>query len=209
MPSLSPPDDSASTRQSLRHALRRELRARRRALSASQQKIAARHLAQHLSRLPALRKSRRIALYWPMDGEIDPRGLQGMDDFSGHEFYLPVLQRFPAGTLRFARSRKHGPRLQKNRFGIPEPRGRRALPAAAMDVILLPLTGFDAKGNRLGMGGGFYDRTLAVQHWRGHQRPLLIGVAHACQEMEQLPLQSWDVPLHWVVSDRRALKARR
>ncbi len=144
-----------------------------------------------------------------MDGEIDPRGLQGLDHFSGHEFYLPVLQRFPANTLRFAYSTKQSSRLQKNRFGIPEPRGRRPLPASAMDVILLPLTGFDAEGNRLGMGGGFYDRTLAAQHWRGQRRPLLIGVAHACQEVEQLPLQGWDVPLHWVVSDRRALKARR
>lgn len=182
-----------------RAQLRRELRARRRALSPAQQAAAARALAHRLATLPLLRHARDIALYWPVDGEIDPRLLARR--CRGHRFYLPVLQAFPAGTLRFAPWRA-GDRLARNRFGIPEPRGSATRPARALDALLLPLTGFDARGNRLGMGGGFYDRTLAF-HRHGQRRPLLVGVAHACQQVPALPVQAWDVPLAVVVTDLR------
>jgi 5-formyltetrahydrofolate cyclo-ligase len=189
-----------------RSRLRRELRAARRALSPAQQKVAAHALARRLAQLPALRRATRIALYWPMDGEIDPRALRQLRHFSRHRFYLPVLQRFPAGTLRFAPWQAEGRRMLRNRFGIPEPRGRVQLTARHMDAILLPLTGFDAQGNRLGMGGGFYDRTLAGLRHRHH--PLLVGVSHACQEVAALPLQPWDVPLALVVTDRHTFRCR-
>lgn len=202
MPPLSP-DASASTRKSLR----RELRARRRALSASQQKIAARELARRLASLPFLQKAKRIALYWPMDGEIDPRALRQLKHFSRHEFHLPVLQNFPGNTLRFARWQPSG-KMQPNRFGIPEPRHSRPLPARRMDAILMPLTGFDAQGNRLGMGGGFYDRTLAFRQRRGQCRPTLIGIAHACQQVGELAAAAWDIPLDWVVTDRHRFRTR-
>ncbi|MDQ8038467.1 MAG: 5-formyltetrahydrofolate cyclo-ligase [Pedobacter sp.] len=191
-----------------RAIFRRELRQKRRALSPSQQKIAAQRLARHLAALPALQQARRIALYWPVDGEIDARALAHQSNFSRHDFYLPVLQAFPANTLRFARW-PQAQRQQRNRFGIPEPRGRRALPAQKMDAILLPLTGFDAQGNRLGMGGGFYDRTLAFKRRCGHKsagKPLLIGVAHACQQVPSLPAADWDVGLPLVVTDRKIFR---
>ncbi len=191
-----------------RTLFRRELRQKRRALSASQQKIAARHLAQHLATLATLQQARRIALYWPVDGEIDPRGLARLALFSRHAFYLPVLQAFPAGTLRFAAWPRRR-RLHRNRFKIPEPRGCRTLPAEKMDAILLPLTGFDLQGNRLGMGGGFYDRTLAFKRRGGQQstsKPLLIGVAHACQQVPKLPAADWDVGLSLVVTDKKIFR---
>lgn len=182
-----------------RARLRRELRARRRQLSPRQQQSAARHLAQALSRLPQLRRARRIALYWPVDGEIDARLLRQQRGLQQRQLYLPVLQVFPPDTLRFRHWRDD--RLARNRFGIPEPRRGRALPAQAMDVILLPLTGFDRRGNRLGMGGGFYDRSLAF-HRHGQPRPRLVGVAHHCQELAALPAAPWDIPLHMIVTDR-------
>lgn len=196
----SPPPDSD------RAALRRQLRAARRALTAPQQQLAARRLTHELSLLPALRQARRIALYWPMDGEIDPRALRRHQRLARHDFYLPVLSAFPASTLRFVRWRPGMP-LHRNRFGIPEPAGRRRLMASKMDVVLLPLTGFDAAGNRLGMGGGFYDRTLAFMR-HGQPRPLLIGLAHACQQVARLPAASWDVPLALVATDRGLVRPR-
>lgn len=138
-----------------------------------------------------------------MDGEIDPRGLTTLP---GRHFYLPVLQPFPALTLRFARWRPGMP-LHRNRFGIPEPAGRRTVAARQLDAVLLPLTGFDDRGNRLGMGGGFYDRTLAFRR-RGGQQPLLVGVAHACQRLERLPVAAWDVPLQLLATDRQVLRPR-
>lgn len=191
-----------------RAIFRRELRQKRRALSPSQQKIAARGLARQLATLPTLQHSQRIALYWPVDGEIDPRTLARLPQFSRHDFYLPVLQAFPANTLRFAHW-SCSCKQQRNRFGIPEPRGRKALSAKSMDVILLPLTGFDTQGNRLGMGGGFYDRTLAFKRRCGHKsagKPLLIGVAHACQQVTSLPTEDWDVGLPLVVTDRKIFR---
>lgn len=77
-----------------------------------------------------------------------------------------------------------------------------------MDIILLPLTGFDARGNRLGMGGGFYDRTLAFRQRAGQRRPLLVGIAHACQEVPLIPSASWDIPLDRIVTDRQASRIR-
>lgn len=188
-----------------RATLRRQLRAARRALSSAQQAAAARRLADRLAALPALRGARRIALYWPMDGEIDPRPLRAR--LPRATFYLPVLQPFPAGTLRFARWGR-GQRLARNRFGIPEPRGRRTVSARQLDVVLMPLTGFDTAGNRLGMGGGFYDRTLAF-HRHGSRRPLLAGVAHECQQVPALPVADWDIRPHRLVTDRRSLRPRR
>lgn len=190
-----------------RSRLRKQLRAMRRALSPAAQRRAARELARRLGQLPAVKCARRIALYWPMDGEIDPRPLRRQHGLRNAHFYLPVLHACPASTLRFVRWTP-GERMARNRFGIPEPRRRRPLAARHMDVILMPLTGFDARGNRLGMGGGFYDRTLAFTRHGGHH-PLLVGVAHDCQQVPALPAERWDVPLHRIVTDRRRLSPRR
>lgn len=189
-----------------RAELRRELRGRRRALSVQQQRVAARELAHRLRDLPALACARRVALYWPNDGEIDPRLLQRLKP-RRQQLHLPVLQSFPAQTLRFVR---WSPRLRmaRNRFGIPEPRRGTLLPAREMDVILLPLVGFDARGNRLGMGGGFYDRTLAFLQQTPRPRPLLLGLAHAVQQLPQLESAHWDVPLQLIVTDRHVIRPR-
>ena len=186
-----------------RTELRRELRGRRRALSLFTQRIAARQLAQKLRALPALKSARHVALYWPNDGEIDPRQLCHLT--RRQKFYLPVLHACPADTLRFVRWRP-GMRLTRNRFGIPEPHPAHSRPARAMDVILLPLVGFDAQGNRLGMGGGFYDRTLAFLHRVPRPRPLLVGVAHACQQVDTVAAARWDVPLAMIVTDKKVIR---
>lgn len=190
-----------------RTQLRKQLRAARRALSPTVQRHAARDLTRRLLTLPAIRHARRIALYWPMDGEIDPRPLRHHPRLRTVDFYLPCLQPWPASTLRFARWVRGG-RLARNRFGIPEPRDHRPVAARDLDVILMPLTCFDARGNRLGMGGGFYDRTLAFAR-AGGRRPQRVGVAHDVQEVPALPVAAWDVPLHHVVTDRRRIAPRR
>jgi 5-formyltetrahydrofolate cyclo-ligase len=154
-------------------------------------------------------RARRIAAYWPTDGELDPRPLVHQALARGKTAYLPVLGSAfgHAGMtkLRFARFRP-GERMCPNRFGIPEPRfrGRNTRPARDLDLILVPLVGFDSDGNRIGMGGGYYDRTLAYlrtrRHWR---RPRLIGIAHECQRLEKIAQRPWDIPLDAVVTERR------
>lgn len=188
-------------------SIRTRLRAARRALDARAQRKHADALARRLVRLVVFLRARRIALYWPADGEIDPLPLMQRASARGKRFYLPVLspltRRHGRGLLWFARYRP-GDRLRPNRFGIPEPvgRGPHLLKPGRLDLMILPLVGFDALGNRVGMGGGFYDRTLAFRHrharWR---RPRLIGVAHECQRLGWIEPRPWDVQLDAVLTE--------
>ncbi len=189
-----------------RGALRRDLRARRRALDATARRRAARGLARAVARHPYYVRAQSLATYLARDGEIDPGELVVRAWASGRHCYLPVLIDRPWPHLRFA---PHTPatRFVPNRFGIPEPDvPRRALlPARALDLLLLPLVAFDADGNRLGMGGGYFDRTLAYQRHRVWRRPRLLGVGYAFQQVAGLDAASWDVPLHGVVTERGAV----
>lgn len=187
-----------------RPALRRQLRACRRALAPQQQRQAARDLYRRLAQHPLFRRARHIALYLPNDGEIDPHLLCRAAWRRGKRVYLPLLAAWPRTHMVFQRIDADEP-LRRNRFRIPEPRpcpARQRRPWA-LDLLLLPLVGFDAGGGRLGMGGGFYDRALAYRlRHRNWQKPVLLGLAHACQQVDRLPLESWDVPLHATVTDR-------
>jgi 5-formyltetrahydrofolate cyclo-ligase len=195
------------------NALRRRLRGLRRGLSATEQRQHARALVRILGRHPAFLRARRIGLYWPADGEIDPRPLTALPQSRRKRWQLPVLRPRPFPKLWFLGHRPGEPTLP-NRYGIPEPerRNRRLRAATTLDLLLLPLVGFDADCNRIGMGGGFYDQTLAYllrrRHWR---RPRLVGLAHECQRVERLPVRPWDVPLDLVVTEARVYghRARR
>jgi 5-formyltetrahydrofolate cyclo-ligase len=174
--------------------LRRQLRARRSALTAARQQSAARAVAAALAAFPPWQQARRIALYLPADGEIDTLPLALLARRDGKQLFLPVIG--ADNSLSFALWEEHA-RLGPNRFGIPEPPpGTPQGGPDGLDIICLPLVGWDRRGGRLGMGGGFYDRTLA-----GIEGPLLIGLAHTCQELDRVPLEAWDVRLDWVATD--------
>ena len=99
--------------------------------------------------------------------------------------------------------------MHLNRFGIQEPAcsPRHWVRAWQLDLILLPLVAFDESGNRLGMGGGFYDRSLAYRQSRTHsRRPRLIGLAHELQRVEQLATNSWDIPLDMIATEKRVFR---
>lgn len=189
-----------------KRALRRSLRHQRRALSEHEQRLAAQRLCQRLKTLPEIRRARRLSLYLPVNGEIDPTPLIPWLRQRNVNIYLPVLRPFSANRLWFVAYRPDTPMI-KNRFGIWEPdvrfsaQRRNRLPTWALDTLIVPLVGFDANANRMGMGGGFYDRSLAFMHRPGPS-PTLIGVAHACQQVASLPVEPWDVPLQVVVSDQ-------
>ena len=187
-----------------RPQLRRMLRKARRALTASQQRQAARGLYKQLAQQPLFRRAKHIALYLPTDGEIDPRLLLRAAQRRGKATYLPVLSAWPRTKMVFQRIRP-GEKLQLNRFRILEPRHNlaRQRKVWALDLVLLPLVGFDDVGGRLGMGGGFYDRSLAYRARRKNWRkPTLLGLAHECQKVERLAQASWDVPLQGTVTDK-------
>lgn len=173
-----------------RAQLRSDLRARRRSLPATQRIAAADALANQLLALPFLPDAGHVAGYWAMDGEIAlnswqvrlPRQLV---------YCLPVLH--ADNSLRFAPWRP-GEALVTNRFGIPEPDidPADALPARALSLVVMPLVGFDPQGHRLGMGGGWYDRSFAFRNATAPP-PWLVGVGFDAQRVPQLEQASWDV----------------
>lgn len=183
-----------------RFSLRRTLRKRRRELSNYQQKLASQKICQLVSQQTWFINASRLAVYMANDGEADPLPLAVFAHKMGKQVYLPVLHPLNTGHLIFIRFTPQTP-LIKNRFGILEPRLKgygfdrhNHCQVQALDLLLMPLVGFDIQGGRLGMGGGFYDRTLAIKP-NQFSRPKLVGLAHECQKVDQLPLESWDVSL--------------
>lgn len=181
-----------------RALLRRELRQRRRDLPAATRIAAAEALADRLLALHFLPSSGHVGGYWAMDGEIGLHAFQ-LRLPPALTYCLPLLH--ADDTLRFAPWRP-GAALVTNRFGIPEPDvdPDRALPASEMALLVLPLVGFDADCARLGMGGGWYDRSLAFRHLCAAP-PWLVGAGFAVQQVAALPLQPWDVRLDAVCSE--------
>ena len=190
-----------------RQALRQQLRQRRRSLSPSQQTVAAKAMCQRLVRTPLFRRSRRIAVYVANDGEIDPNKVIEAIWASGKQCFLPRLDLRKARPLKFY-PYQSGTRLIRNRLGIPEPCNGRATPPQHLDLVLMPLVGFDCNGGRLGMGGGFYDRTFAFKQRQAWRKPFLVGLAHECQQVERLELSSWDIPMSMIVTDRRVIQPK-
>jgi 5-formyltetrahydrofolate cyclo-ligase len=184
---------------------RHRLRGERRLLSPVEQRRNSHALARSIARQSAFLRARRIGIYWSSDGEIDPLPLLRLAHTRHKRCFLPVLRLHPYRKLWFLEYAPGDP-LEKNHFGIPEPRfrNRRIRLPWTLDLLLVPLVGFDTDCNRLGMGGGYYDRTLAYlsqrRYWR---RPLLVGLAHECQRVESLPTNPWDVPLDMVATEER------
>jgi len=193
--------------QQQRYQLRQELRRKRKLLSQADQATHAVSLANNLLHSRLYKRSKHIAAYLPADGEIDPGHLIRHAWRSNKKVYLPILAPFNP-RLYFA---PYHPdcSMKLNRFKIAEPdtHPRHWLKAQQLDLILMPLVGFDLQGNRLGMGGGFYDRSLNFTwHRKSSYSPFLIGLAHQLQQVEQLPHQAHDVPMSMVATEQQLYK---
>ncbi|MBY4890146.1 5-formyltetrahydrofolate cyclo-ligase [Pantoea sp. DY-15] len=176
-----------------RQDIRQHVRHLRRNLTSEQQEQAADQLAEHAINIAPIANAQRIALFLSVDGEINTRPLIAKLWQQKKQVYLPVLHPFSPGNLLFIRYTPETP-LAPNKLRIPEPPLDITQLATLdqLDVMLVPLVAFDYAGQRLGMGGGFYDRTL--QNWQQHGF-LPVGIAHDCQRVEALPVAAWDVPL--------------
>lgn len=186
--------------------LRKLLRQRRRALGPAQQAQAAADLAEQLAALPAFGQSESVALYLANDGEIDPAEAMRWRLDRGKRCYVPIIGGIggEGNVLRFGEVTPHT-RFRRNRFGIAEPAlsADELIDAGDLDLVLLPLVGFDRRGNRIGMGGGFYDTTFAFKQRRPHALPRLVGLAHEIQRLDEIDAENWDIPIAEVVTDER------
>ena len=190
-----------------RTQLRRQMRQARRALSPLQQKKAAQALATNIRRARLFASAKRIAVYIASDGEIALQPFIELCWSLGKQVYLPVLHPVRHNRLWFTQYQPDT-KMSLNKYRIPEPHFKRShITASALDLVLLPLVAFDKEGGRMGMGGGYYDRTFAfTQSRHGLKGPKLIGVAHELQKSDTLPIAPWDVPLNGVITDKARYK---
>jgi len=185
-------------------AARRRLRALRLGIEPRQRTAAEAAIRATLDRLRIFRRGGRVALYLPLPGEVDLRSCLPDAWRRGVETYVPRIVSRRRRLMTFV-ALAPGSTARLNSYGIEEPAAAaRCIAPVGLDVVLLPVVGYDRRGNRLGMGAGFYDRALrrrldAGRPWR---RPRLVGVAFACQELPGIAASPWDVPLDLIVTEQ-------
>ncbi len=188
------------------HPIRQHFQRLRSSLSSSKQEQNAFLASQNINRFIGYRRPKKIGAYLSTRGELslNPWIARSVRQ----QVYLPMLYETVSPQLRFA-PYNYDTKWKKNRFNITEPDTHwgGTLPAQRLDIILLPLVAFDRDGNRLGMGGGYYDRSLA---FRSHRlkwlKPLLVGIAHSCQEYPGLDSNSWDVSMDWIITEKEIIR---
>ena len=188
-----------------RKALRRALRAERRALSTKERRLFSQQLAHNVDSWLHLRRSWRLALYAALPEELDTTPLIQIAQRRGCRIYLPRIDRHNLGRkMQFI---ELGTRPRSTRLGITEPEGSRHIGARWLDVVFLPLVGFDSRGVRLGTGGGYYDRAFAFRRWRSvWHTPQLIGLAYSFQQVEHITCAAHDVLMDAVVTEKGVVR---
>ena len=175
------------------------MRERRRALSNAERLRASRQLCRRLTDHPFYRRADRVGIYFPNDGEIDVTALAAG---GRKKFYLPILPQ--TGKRLWFGYYRLGAKLVPDRFGIPEPVTASRIRIESLDLVIVPLVAFDSDGGRVGMGGGFYDTSLSFLRHRGRIAPIrIVGAADGFQQVDTIPRDSWDIPLHGIVTDER------
>ena len=189
--------------------LRKTMRARRQKLTRLQQQQASELFKQRLIKHDKVNKAKRIALYLTNNGELDAISFIHWCWQQGKEVFIPVLHPFCSGHLLFLRYQQDTV-MTENKYGILEPilDVTQVCPINQLDILFTPLVAFDNTGARLGMGGGFYDRTLA--RWYKEQvastvktqtiKPYPLGIAPTCQPVATIPTEVWDIPLPEIIT---------
>ena len=184
-----------------RDTLRSSLREKRQELSPEQQKTAAASLFDILENQDFFRVAQRIAFYQVADGEIDPRMLLDLALSEGKSCFLPIIQQDNPEFVSFA-PYDANTELVPNKWGIAEPSTSEIISPTNFDVVFVPLVGFSKDCFRLGMGKGFYDRTFSFKIFNRRSSPMLVGLAHESQLVDSFPVESWDVRLDAVATER-------
>ena len=203
-----------------RNQIRQLIRTKRQNLSHIDQKQLSGDLLTQLTQRTDVLAAKSIAVYLANDGELDPMQFIHWCWQQNKNIYLPVIHPFSPGNLLFLHYHQNS-EMQSNKYGILEPKldVRLIKSINDIDIIFTPLVAFDLTGNRLGMGGGFYDRTLSAwfKHYRyvdeeknAYERkltkPYPIGLAHDIQLIDAIPSQLWDIPLPEIVTPTRQYK---
>ncbi|WP_165475008.1 5-formyltetrahydrofolate cyclo-ligase [Legionella yabuuchiae] len=177
--------------------LRKELKKLRNLLPKDEQDKRSHQICSQVKHLAAFKRATNIALYNAISGEVNLDELWQFAQHQNKTCYFPVLQ--PDLTLAFLPADTRT-KWVKNRFNINEPIIDLAYQAKPeeLDIIFMPLLGFDERGTRLGMGAGYYDRTLSQKELQ-----LTAGVAFETQKVEFIQPDPWDIPLAVVITEQK------
>jgi 5-formyltetrahydrofolate cyclo-ligase len=182
---------TTSTQSNATQAIRKKSRSKRRSISNLQQHLASKRLYKKLSRQPDFLAAKHIAFYNAIDGEINLDLLINKAQSLKKHCYLPSVNT-DSQELSFYKTGK-GEQLLKRNFNIPEPKKRKVFNSKRFDLVIMPLLAFDKSGNRLGMGGGYYDFSFRHLANKKYSRTKLIAVAHRCQQVDEIKTQHWDI----------------
>ena len=186
---------------------RQNLRNRRKNLSSQERAIASLKISKNLLQSNLLSTSTAISIYLHNDGEVDSECIVKNCSVKKTSFYVPIINNDDSKLLLFSKY-GHQMRFKKNKYGIREPENPSLMDAHFLDIVIMPLVGFDRTGNRIGMGGGFYDRTFQFLSGRKKIKPLLIGLAYSIQEVANIPNRPWDIPLNFIATENEIICAK-
>lgn len=186
--------------------IRKNIAKHRRVLAAGLKHKKARELLKTITPLTEFKQAKRIAFYWPFKGEINPLPILYRALKMGKRCYLPVLHPNKTKHLLFVEYRL-GDKLRLNRYGIKEPRlgFRPALAARMLNTVFVPLLAFTQGGQRLGTGGGYYDKTFAFL-LKGKYPLKLVGLSYEFQKLERIPHEKWDLLLWGIATEKQFTK---
>jgi len=182
--------------------LRLNLKKTRSSISQKNRLHAEKIVVDHAKKLELYNSSKKIGLYLNMPNELGTTSLLNDAKKTGKDVYCPVIDEQRKGLMSF---KQYSNNLVKNRFGIQEPSATSdTLQAQELCLIFIPLLGFDLNGERLGMGGGYYDRLLNFKKTSPtNTKPWLIGLAFDAQYVDSLPTQPWDIRLDAVITESK------
>lgn len=201
-------DEVSMDTQLDKSTLRKQLQQRRNNLSSEEQKTYSEITCQRINKSSVFQSAKHIAFYTPVNGEISPLSLSFTHNTREKSFYLPLLSRQHEHHLFFVKINEET-RYKNNIYNIPEPiyKDGDILPIEDLDLVIMPLVAADKRGNRLGMGGGYYDRSFEFKkNNKTNKNPLLMGLAYDFQIVTDLVAEDWDVPLDYLASNHALIK---
>jgi len=168
-------------------------------MSPDERAVASDKIAEKVIHSSWFQRSKIIACYLPVAGEVDTKRIIARAWRMKKRVFAPVVEKNGDMTFREITAETA---LYKNNYGLYEPLDAKSIDPRMLDVVVTPLVAFVSHNQRIGMGGGYFDRTFSfLSNRSSYFHPKLIGVAFACQEVEEIPANPWDIRLFSVVSE--------
>jgi 5-formyltetrahydrofolate cyclo-ligase len=182
--------------------LRSQLQQQRQALTKPQQSVYSQQICQQVTQSDCFQNAQHIAFYTPVKGEANPLPLQ--QEAANKSFYLPVLSPIKKFHLIFVKINANTC-YENNIYSIPEPlyTSQDIIATEDLDLVIMPLVATDRTGNRMGMGGGYYDRSFAYKQTATISTPKLLGFAYDFQLISKLSAEPWDIPLDYIATNSK------